>query len=104
MYSRSKTKPVPPTGAQKPAPPSMACWNWKVPSRRNQAIAPLVTELAKRFEQLHPAARIDVQTGGSGKGIADARSGTADIGMASRALKADEADVLSHRIAADGVL
>ncbi|MFN3150174.1 extracellular solute-binding protein [Bremerella sp.] len=69
----------------------------------SSTVAPLVTEIAKRFEQLHPGVRIDVQTGGSGKGIADARLGTADIGMASRALKADEADLVPHRIAADGV-
>lgn len=69
----------------------------------SSTIAPLVTEIAKQFEQLHPAVRIDVQTGGSGKGIADARNGVAEIGMASRALKPDEADLTAHQIAADGV-
>lgn len=69
----------------------------------SSTVAPLATEIAKRFEELHPGVRIDVQTGGSGKGIADARLGTADIGMASRALKADESDLVAHRIAADGV-
>jgi phosphate transport system substrate-binding protein len=69
----------------------------------SSTVAPLVTEIAKRFEQLNPGVRIDVQTGGSGKGIADARMGVADIGMASRALKSDESDLISHQIAADGV-
>ncbi|MBB3205552.1 phosphate transport system substrate-binding protein [Rhodopirellula rubra] len=69
----------------------------------SSTVAPLATEIAKRFEQQHPKVRIDVQTGGSGKGIADVRLGVADIGMASRPLAADEADLTAHRIAADGV-
>ncbi len=69
----------------------------------SSTIAPLAMELAKRFEQLHPGVRIDVQSGGSGKGISDARSGIADIGMASRALKDGESDLTAHQIAADGV-
>lgn len=69
----------------------------------SSTVAPVVTEIAKRFEGLHPGVRIDVQTGGSGKGIADARIGVADIGMASRSLKPEEADLLAHQIAADGV-
>ena len=69
----------------------------------SSTVAPLVAEIAKRFETLHPAVRVDVQTGGSGKGISDARIGMADIGMASRALKDGEMDLRSHPIAADGV-
>ena len=69
----------------------------------SSTVAPLVSEIAKRFEELHPGVRVDVQTGGSGKGIADARIGVADIGMASRALKDDESDLVAHQIAADGV-
>jgi len=45
-----------------------------------------------------------VQTGGSSRGISDAISGVAHLGMASRALKDEEADTLTaHRIAVDGV-
>ena len=69
----------------------------------SSTVAPLVSEIAKRFEELHPGVRVDVQTGGSGKGIADARVGVADIGMASRALEDDESDLVAHKIAADGV-
>lgn len=69
----------------------------------SSTVAPLAAEFAKRFEQLHPGTRIDVQSGGSGKGIADARTGIADIGMASRALKEGEADLTAHQVAADGV-
>jgi len=69
----------------------------------SSTVAPLVGEIAKRFEKLHPDVRVDVQTGGSSRGIADAKRGTADIGMASRALKPEETDLAAHTIAMDGV-
>ena len=69
----------------------------------SSTVAPLAGEMAKRFEEFHPEVRIDVQTGGSSKGIADARNRVAEIGMASRALKEVEADLKAHQIAADGV-
>ncbi len=69
----------------------------------SSTIAPLAAEIGKRFESLHPGARIDVQSGGSSRGIGDARTGLADIGLASRALKADESDLHAHTIALDGI-
>lgn len=69
----------------------------------SSTIAPLAAELGKRFEGVHPDARINVETGGSSRGIADARSGQVDIGMVSRALKPDEHDLTAHLIARDGV-
>lgn len=69
----------------------------------SSTVAPLAGEVAKRFEQQNPGVRIDVQSGGSSRGVADARSGLADIGMASRSLKNDEKDLLPHTIAMDGV-
>lgn len=69
----------------------------------SSTVAPLVNEIARRFEQTHPGTRIDVQTGGSSRGIADARRGTADIGMVSRELNADETDLTAYPIALDGV-
>lgn len=69
----------------------------------SSTVAPLASEIAKSFESLHPNVRIDVQTGGSSRGINDARSGLANIGMASRALKENETDLLSFTIALDGI-
>ncbi|MDF2763676.1 MAG: phosphate transporter substrate-binding protein PhoT family [Rhodospirillales bacterium] len=69
----------------------------------SSTIAPLVTEMAKRYEKIHPGVRIDVQTGGSHRGLNDARRGLAEIGMVSRALKEDEHDVTSFVLAYDGV-
>lgn len=69
----------------------------------SSTVAPLVLEIAKRFEAAHPGVRIDVQTGGSGRGITDARQGLADLGLVSRALKDDEKDLIAFPIAMDGV-
>jgi phosphate transport system substrate-binding protein len=69
----------------------------------SSTIAPLALEIGKRFEKNNPGVRIDVQSGGSSRGINDARSGVADIGMVSRALNPDEKDLIGHLIARDGV-
>lgn len=70
----------------------------------SSTIAPLTAEIGKRYEAQHPGIRIEVQTGGSSRGIADARSGLAHIGMASRTLNAGERPGLEeHRLAGDGV-
>lgn len=69
----------------------------------SSTVAPLALEIAKRFEKKYPGTRIDVQAGGSSRGIADTRSGRADLGMVSRALKPLEADLISHPIAKDGI-
>ncbi len=69
----------------------------------SSTMAPLVGEIARRFETMNPAVRIDVQTGGTSRGINDTRNGTADIGMVSRALKPDETDLHAFTIALDGI-
>ncbi|MGQ0673603.1 MAG: phosphate ABC transporter substrate-binding protein [Hyphomicrobium sp.] len=69
----------------------------------SSTVAPLVAEIAKRFEEKNAGVRVDVQTGGSSRGVNDARSGLADIGMASRSLKDDEKDLKSFAIARDGI-
>ena len=69
----------------------------------SSTVAPLALEIAKRFEATHPGTRIDVQTGGSSRGVGDARSGLADIGMTSRALHETENDLRAFTIARDKV-
>lgn len=66
-------------------------------------LAPLISEIGKRFESLSPNVRVDVHTGGSSRGVADARQGLADIGMVSRAMKDDEKDLHAFPVARDGV-
>jgi len=69
----------------------------------SSTVAPVVADAAQRYEKENPGLRIDVQTGGSSRGISDSRSGLAQLGMASRALKADENDIDAETIAMDGV-
>ena len=68
----------------------------------SSTLAPLIMEMGKRFET-QTGVRVDVQTGGSSRGIADARSGMAHIGMSSRDLKKSEADLHPFPVARDGV-
>ena len=70
----------------------------------SSTVGPLVSEIGKRYEKANPDVRIDVQTGGSSRGIRDAKAGLADIGMSSRALKESEkVGRLEWPIAMDGV-
>ena len=69
----------------------------------SSTVAPLALEIGKRFETLNAGVRIDVQSGGSSRGVTDARAGLAQIGLVSRALKPDEGDLIAHTIALDGV-
>lgn len=69
----------------------------------SSTIAPLAAEIGKRFEKQNPGVRVDVQSGGSSRGVNDARNGLADIGMASRSLKAEENNLKSFTIALDGI-
>ncbi|WP_414551749.1 phosphate ABC transporter substrate-binding protein [Anabaena sp. CCY 0017] len=69
----------------------------------SSTVAPLAAEIGKRFESKHPDVRVDVQTGGSSRGIADVRTGVADVAMVSRSLKDEETDLKSFAIARDGI-
>jgi phosphate transport system substrate-binding protein len=78
------------------------------------AMAPLVKEIGKRFEAAHPGVRIDVQggsvqpgtpgVGGSDRGVQDARSGLADVGMVARPLRADESALHPFAVGHDGLV
>lgn len=69
----------------------------------SSTMAPLVVELGRRFESMHSGVRVDVQTGGTARGINDTRKGIADIGMVSRAMKPNERDLQAFTIALDGI-
>ena len=69
----------------------------------SSTVAPVASEIAKRYEEANPDVRVNVQTGGSSQDLADARSGVADIGMVSRSLTEEESDLIAHTIARDGI-
>lgn len=67
----------------------------------SSTIAPVAAELARTFEALNANVRIDVQTGGSSRGLADASKGLADIGMVSKAV--NHPNVTATLLARDGL-
>lgn len=72
----------------------------------SSTVAPLVAEIVKRFEATHPGARIDVQTGGTARGLADLARGLAGCAMVSRALRPEETEqgLVAHPVALDGIV
>ena len=67
------------------------------------AMAPLMRDVGKRFEQEHPGMHIAVQMNGSEHGLTDTRQGLADIGMLARRLRPDELNLHGYPIARDGI-
>jgi phosphate transport system substrate-binding protein len=70
-------------------------------------VQPLAEELADAYELIDTDVTITVAGGGSSAGVTAAGEGTADIGMASRAVKTEEfdtyPDLVVHHIASDGI-
>lgn len=69
------------------------------------SVEPLMQAFAEAYKELNPDVSIDITAPGSGAGITAAIDGTADIGMASRELKDEEAAELTEgaAIAIDGI-
>ncbi len=76
----------------------------KITVTGSSTIAPLLSEIAKQFENDNTDIKVDIQTGGSSRGIADTNKGISDIGMSSRALFPQEKiNLKTHTLALDGV-
>lgn len=69
----------------------------------SSTVAPLAKEFARAYEAHNRNLRIEVQTGGSSRGIMDTRRNSNDIGMISRDLKKKESDLTKHLVALDGI-
>jgi phosphate transport system substrate-binding protein len=67
------------------------------------SIQPFADRWAEVYMKEKPSKIVNVQGGGSSAGIEAARSGAADIGMASRALTPEERDLTETVIARDGL-
>ncbi|MFS8980509.1 phosphate ABC transporter substrate-binding protein [Cupriavidus necator] len=83
--------------------PSTQCPAGRLLLTGSSTMAPLMTAVARRFGAIYPGVCIEVQTGGSGRGVSDARQGKADIGMAARILAESEGNLYGFPIARDGV-
>lgn len=70
------------------------------------ALEPLVRTWADEFQQLHPGVKIDVSTGGAGKGMTDVLSNLVDLGMVSREIYPPEQEkgALGFAVAKDAVV
>ena len=54
------------------------------------ALYPMAVKWAEEYKKLHPNITIDISAGGAGKGMADALTGAADLGMVSREINPAE--------------
>jgi len=66
-------------------------------------VQPVAEKLAAAFMADNPDVNIIIQGGGSGTGVSKTADGTFDIGAASRELKTDEPDLVTHLLARDGI-
>ncbi len=82
------------------APRKRAC---KIHILGSTTMAPLLEAIAGKYRLLHPEIAIEVEAGGSARGLEVLRAGGAQIAMLSRALGPAERDLYGIPIARDGV-
>ena len=70
------------------------------------SLYPMMVVWAQEYQTLHPDIKIDVSSGGAGKGMADALAGSVDLGMVSRDVTTAEADqgIIAVAVVEDAVL
>ncbi|MEB0011132.1 phosphate ABC transporter substrate-binding protein [Glaciimonas sp. Cout2] len=64
--------------------------------------APLMAQIVKRYQLLHPNVNIRIEMGGAERGITDTRNGIADIGMVSRLVTDEDVYLKGFPVARDG--
>ncbi|AMB99423.1 phosphate ABC transporter substrate-binding protein [Aerococcus urinaehominis] len=68
------------------------------------SVAPVLEKMAEEYMKLNSGVQVNITANGSSAGVEAAQNGTADIGMASRALSEEEAGkVTGEAIAMDGI-
>lgn len=68
------------------------------------SVTPIIEKLAEAYHALNPHVTVSITSNGSSAGIEAAKTNTADLGISSRDLTADELKVLECRpVAADGL-
>lgn len=63
------------------------------------ALYPLTVKWAEEFKKINPGVKIDISAGGAGKGMTDALTGAADIGMISRDINPEETKKGAYAVA-----
>ena len=69
----------------------------------SSSVSPVMEKLIEAYKSVNPNASIDLQTSDSTSGMTGAMDGTFAIGMASRELKDEEAQLTGTAIALDGI-
>ncbi|HEY5998814.1 MAG TPA: phosphate ABC transporter substrate-binding protein [bacterium] len=69
----------------------------------SSTMCPMIAAVAERYRGVRPEVPVEVECGGSDRGIKDVRDRSAQIGMVSRALRSDEKDLVGFPMARDGV-
>lgn len=90
-------------GQNAPSEPGQEGLSGTVTLAGSTSVQPLAEELGHTFMETNKGVRVEVAGGGSGAGIKAAQTKTADIGMASRELKAEETGIKAIVIAIDGI-
>ncbi|WP_431478041.1 substrate-binding domain-containing protein [Massilia eburnea] len=89
------------TRAHAPVPPRKRAQKLHIAG--SSTMEPLLQEIAAKYRLMHPEIGVEVELGGSSRGLDDVRSGHAHIAMLSRALAPAERDLYGIPIARDGV-
>jgi phosphate transport system substrate-binding protein len=82
--------------------PALCAAQERLVLRGSTTVYPLMSDIVERFVARNPGITIDLQSGGTGKGIAELRKRTADIAMVSRQLNESERDLFSFPLCRDG--
>lgn len=89
-------------GCHRSTPPPTEVLQGRLTFAGSTTVQPLADKLGQAFRAQHPAVMLDIAAGGTVVGIQAIHDGTVDIGMASRALKDEEAaGITQHQIAVD---
>jgi phosphate transport system substrate-binding protein len=91
-----------------PTPTAPATAVQKITVTGSTTVLPIAEKAKEAFEVQYPYADIQISGGGSSVGVKAAGEGTADIGMSSRDMKAEEntsyPDLVKHEIAYDAIV
>ncbi len=88
--------------AAPPSVPTPAGLSGRITFAGSTTVQPLASKVGEVFRVRHPEVTLEIAAGGSVVGIQAIHEGTADVGMASRALKTEEArGINQHQIAID---
>ncbi len=80
-------------------PGAYNCVQGSITASGSTALAPLVKAVAKSYQAKCQGADITVNLGGSGTGLANAESGTVDIGNSDIFAKPGQTDLVDHQVA-----